>query len=62
MKAKLLFPTSLLSITTLNAQLIEINENFSGFSQQNFPQNGWISNRTYHTRNYVAKRNKKSTV
>lgn len=40
MKAKLLFATSLFSIKTLNEQLIEINENFSGFSQQNFPQNG----------------------
>ncbi len=47
MKAKLLFAASLLSITALNAQLTEIIENLSGFSQQNFPQNGWTSNRTY---------------
>ena len=47
MKAKLFLAASLFAITSINAQLSEINEDFSGFSQQNFPQNGWTSNRTY---------------
>ena len=46
MKAKLFLAASLFAVVA-NAQLTSINEDFSGFTQQNFPQNGWTSNRTY---------------